>query len=43
MAALLSALAEASRIATRKHQWIRAGLVAFCLGALMLPASVVIG
>lgn len=43
MTALVSALTETSRIATRKHQWIRAGLVAFCLGALMLPASVVIG
>ncbi|MFI6964888.1 Pycsar system effector family protein [Streptomyces sp. NPDC050149] len=43
MAALLSALTEISRIATRKHQWIRAGLIAFCLGTLMLPVSVVIG
>lgn len=43
MTALLSALTETSRIATRKHQWIRAGLVAFCLGALLLPTSVVIG
>ncbi|MGW2588992.1 Pycsar system effector family protein [Streptomyces sp. NPDC001515] len=43
MAALLTALAETSRIAARKHQWIRAGLAAFGLGALLLPASVVIG
>ncbi|WP_406093645.1 Pycsar system effector family protein [Streptomyces sp. NBC_01013] len=43
MAALLAALTETSRIATRKHQWIRAGLIAFCLGTLMLPVSVVIG
>ncbi|MFF7252771.1 Pycsar system effector family protein [Streptomyces microflavus] len=43
MASLLTALTETSRIATRKHQWIRAGLVAFCLGTLLLPASVVIG
>ncbi|WNI29864.1 Pycsar system effector family protein [Streptomyces sp. ITFR-6] len=43
MASLLSALTETSRIVTRKHQWIRAGLVAFCIGALLLPASVVIG
>ncbi|NEB38665.1 Pycsar system effector family protein [Streptomyces sp. SID14515] len=43
MASLLTALTETSRIATRKHQWIRAGLLAFCLGALLLPASVVIG
>lgn len=43
MASLLTALTETSRIATRKHQWIRAGLLAFCLGALLLPVSVVIG
>ncbi|TRV76991.1 hypothetical protein FKN01_16610 [Streptomyces sp. 130] len=43
MPALLAALAETSRIALRKHQWIRAGLAAFCLGALLLPVSVVIG
>ncbi|MEU8503612.1 Pycsar system effector family protein [Streptomyces brevispora] len=43
MNSLLSALTETSRIATRKHQWIRAGLVAFCLGTLLLTASVFIG
>ncbi|MFD4128256.1 Pycsar system effector family protein [Streptomyces globisporus] len=43
MASLMTALTETSRIATRKHQWIRAGLLAFCLGALLLPAAVVIG
>ncbi|MFF2730186.1 Pycsar system effector family protein [Streptomyces sp. NPDC058008] len=43
MTSLLTALTETSRIATRKHQWIRAGLLALCLGALLLPASMVIG
>ena len=43
MTALLAALTETSRIATRKHQWIRAGLIAFWLGALMFPAALVIG
>lgn len=43
MAALLAALTETSRIATRKHQWIRAGLIAFWLGALMFPAALIVG
>ncbi|MEV6074175.1 MULTISPECIES: Pycsar system effector family protein [unclassified Streptomyces] len=42
-ASLLVALAETSRIATRKHQWIRAGLVTFSIGAVLLPASLLIG
>lgn len=41
--AVLLSLGEMSRIATRKHQWIRAGLIAFCLGSLLLPVSVLIG
>ncbi|CAM5254425.1 hypothetical protein GCM10010329_06680 [Streptomyces spiroverticillatus] len=42
-AALRASLAENSRIAARKHQWIRAGLIAFCTGAAALPASLFIG
>ncbi len=42
-AALTSALAETSRIAARKHQWIRTGLISFCTGTLLLPASLLIG
>lgn len=39
LAALTTALTETSRIAARKHQWIRAGLIAFCAGTVLLPAS----
>ncbi|MFI1075193.1 Pycsar system effector family protein [Streptomyces puniciscabiei] len=42
-AGLLAALAENSRIAASKHRWIRTGLVAFCAGALLLPAAALIG
>ncbi|MGX1132478.1 hypothetical protein RKD49_004668 [Streptomyces glaucescens] len=42
-AGLVAALTETSRIAWRKHQWIRAGLIAFCTGTLLLPASLLIG
>ncbi|MCX5204846.1 DUF5706 domain-containing protein [Streptomyces sp. NBC_00237] len=42
-AALRASLAENSRIAARKHQWIRAGLIAFCAGAALLPTSLFIG
>ncbi|WP_412077096.1 Pycsar system effector family protein [Streptomyces xanthophaeus] len=42
-ASLMAALAENSRIATRKHQWIRAGLVAFCAAAVLLPTALLIG
>ncbi|MFF4959098.1 Pycsar system effector family protein [Streptomyces sp. NPDC001222] len=41
-AGLTRALAETSRIAARKHQWIRAGLVAFGSGTVLLPASLLI-
>ncbi|MFE0176258.1 Pycsar system effector family protein [Streptomyces sp. NPDC059002] len=41
--ALLTALAETSRIAARKHQWIRTGLIAFCAGTALIPASLLIG
>lgn len=42
-AALTTALTESSRIAARKHGWIRVGLTAFCLGTALLPASLLIG
>ncbi|NEC89787.1 Pycsar system effector family protein [Streptomyces sp. SID12501] len=42
-AALTSALTETSRIAACKHQWIRTGLMSFCAGMLLLPASLLIG
>ncbi|MEU6989981.1 Pycsar system effector family protein [Streptomyces sp. NPDC046465] len=41
--ALLTALDETSRIAVRKHQWIRTGLIAFCAGTALIPASLLIG
>ncbi|MDU0305531.1 Pycsar system effector family protein [Streptomyces sp. PAL114] len=43
LAALTTALTETSRIAWRKHQWIRTGLIAFCTGTLLLPASLLVG
>ncbi|GGX31507.1 hypothetical protein GCM10010297_61190 [Streptomyces malachitofuscus] len=43
VAGLTAALTETSRIAWRKHQWIRTGLIAFCTGTLLLPASLLIG
>lgn len=42
-AALTAALTDTSRIALRKHQWIRTGLIAFCAGTLLLPASLLLG
>ncbi|MFD5447617.1 Pycsar system effector family protein [Streptomyces sp. NPDC003470] len=42
-AALMAALTETSRIAARKHQWIRTGLVAFCAGTALLPAALLTG
>ncbi|MEU6094040.1 Pycsar system effector family protein [Streptomyces sp. NPDC047079] len=42
-AGLTRALTETSRIAARKHQWIRAGLFAFGAGTVLLPASLLIG
>ncbi|MEU3217866.1 Pycsar system effector family protein [Streptomyces sp. NPDC006971] len=42
-AALLTALTENSRIAVRKHQWIRAGLLAYAVGTVLLPASLLLG
>ncbi|KOV62419.1 Pycsar system effector family protein [Streptomyces sp. MMG1121] len=41
--ALARALTENSRIAARKHQWIRTGLIAFCAGTVLLPASLLMG
>ena len=43
LAALTEALTESSRLAARKHQWIRVGLIAFCVGTVLLPASLLIG
>ncbi|WP_420719248.1 Pycsar system effector family protein [Streptomyces sp. NRRL S-1521] len=40
---LTTALTDMSRIVARKHEWIRAGLLAFCAGTLLLPASLLIG
>jgi hypothetical protein len=40
--ALLLALTEASRIAARKHLWIRTGLVAFAGAAVLLPGSLLL-
>ncbi|MEU5100598.1 Pycsar system effector family protein [Streptomyces sp. NPDC020996] len=42
-AALAAALTDTSRIAARKHQWIRVGLIAFCAGTLLLPAALLLG
>jgi hypothetical protein len=42
-AAFTAALIETSRIAARKHQWIRAGLIAFCTGTALLPTALLIG
>ncbi|WP_335934530.1 Pycsar system effector family protein [Streptomyces sp. PTD5-9] len=41
--ALLTALAETSWIAVRKHQWIRAGLLAYSVGTVLLPGSLLLG
>ncbi|MET7451108.1 Pycsar system effector family protein [Streptomyces sp. NPDC005574] len=42
-AGLLASLAENSGIALSKHRWIRAGLIAFCVGTLLLPTAPLIG
>ncbi|MER5382271.1 DUF5706 domain-containing protein [Streptomyces sp. NBC_00647] len=42
-AGLTAALIETSRIAARKHQWIRTGLIAFCAGTALLPTALLIG
>jgi hypothetical protein len=39
---LLLALAETSGIATRKHFWIRTGLIAFGAAAVLLPGSLLV-
>lgn len=43
VAAMTAALTEMSRIAVRKHQWIRTGLIAFCVGTVLLPAALLLG
>lgn len=40
---LSTSLTETSRIVVRKHQWIRVGLLAFAVGAVLLPASLLLG
>ncbi|MGP3687896.1 Pycsar system effector family protein [Streptomyces sp. IBSNAI002] len=42
-ASLRAALAENSRIAARKHQWIRVGLLSYAVGAVLLPLALLIG
>ncbi|MFF3321317.1 hypothetical protein [Streptomyces sp. NPDC002889] len=34
---------ETSSIAACKHRWIRTGPIAFCVGMVLLPASLLIG
>ncbi|MGW6412167.1 Pycsar system effector family protein [Streptomyces vinaceus] len=41
--AVRAALATNSRIAVRKYQWIRIGLLAYGSGALLLPAALFLG
>jgi len=41
-AAFLSALTENSRIAARKHLWIRIGLLCFCAGAVLFLGALLI-
>ncbi|MFK0114925.1 Pycsar system effector family protein [Streptomyces sp. NPDC090994] len=43
VAGLTAALTDTSRIAARKHQWIRVGLIAFCAGTVLLPAALLVG
>jgi hypothetical protein len=42
-AGAITALTETSRIATRKHQWIRAGSIALCVAVVLCPVSLLIG
>ncbi|MFF1694429.1 Pycsar system effector family protein [Streptomyces sp. NPDC058257] len=39
----IAALSATSRIALRKHQWIRTGLIAFTVASVLLPGSLLIG
>ncbi|MEU4997570.1 Pycsar system effector family protein [Streptomyces sp. NPDC021622] len=39
----IAALSTTSRIAQRKHQWVRTGLIAFTIAAVLLPVSLLIG
>ncbi|MER5744631.1 Pycsar system effector family protein [Streptomyces sp. NPDC002225] len=41
--ALVTALAETSRIALCKHRWIRTGLLAYALSTVLLPVSLLLG
>lgn len=40
--ALLPAVAEVSRIAARKHLWIRSGLITFCCAVALLLGSLLV-
>ncbi|AZM54882.1 hypothetical protein DMA15_21890 [Streptomyces sp. WAC 01529] len=42
-ASAVAALSETSRIALRKHQWIRTGLIALATAVVLLPSSLLIG
>ncbi|MEU8953921.1 Pycsar system effector family protein [Streptomyces sp. NPDC048518] len=39
----VAALSATSRIALRKHQWVRASLLAFVFAAMLLPLSLLLG
>ncbi|MFJ2773739.1 Pycsar system effector family protein [Streptomyces sp. NPDC087300] len=39
----ITALAATSRIALRKHQWVRTGLITFAMASVLLPGSLLIG
>ncbi|MEV7195438.1 Pycsar system effector family protein [Streptomyces sp. NPDC093510] len=43
LASTLTALSETSRIALRKHQWMRVGLIALSASVVLLPGSLLIG
>ncbi|MFC4032988.1 Pycsar system effector family protein [Streptomyces polygonati] len=40
---LLDALSATSRIVGSKHLWIRAGLAAYCVGAVLVPSALILG
>ncbi len=40
---MFTALTETSRIALRKHQWVRIGLITLATAVLLLPLSLLIG
>ncbi|MGW2225422.1 Pycsar system effector family protein [Streptomyces formicae] len=40
---VIAALSVTSRIAVRKHQWVRTGLITFAAASVLLPGSLLIG